>query len=43
MKKQRIQQDFTGGKGCRMKGFFYIDRVPGNFHFSCHGYADVVQ
>ena len=26
-----------------MKGWFEIDRVPGNFHFSCHGYGDVMQ
>jgi hypothetical protein len=25
-----------------MKGWFEIDRVPGNFHFSCHGYSDVI-
>lgn len=42
-KKRRIQNDFNANKGCRMRGWFEIDRVPGNFHFSCHGYADVVQ
>lgn len=26
-----------------MKGWFAIDRVPGNFHFSCHGYGDIIQ
>lgn len=25
--------------GCRVVGQFEIDRVPGNFHFSTHGYA----
>lgn len=25
-------------RGCRITGFFWIDRVPGNFHFSSHGY-----
>ncbi len=38
----RITKDINEKKGCRMKGFFEIDRVPGNFHFSCHGYASVV-
>lgn len=28
--------------GCRVAGFFMIDRVPGNFHFSSHGYAPEV-
>jgi hypothetical protein len=26
-----------------MKGWFEIDRVPGNFHFSCHGYSELFQ
>jgi len=25
-----------------MKGFFEIDRVPGNFHFSSHGYNRII-
>lgn len=41
-KKRRISEDFKSDKGCRMKGWFEIDRVPGNFHFSCHGYSDVI-
>lgn len=43
---QRLQQvikQLKEQKGCRMKGFFEIDRVPGNFHFSCHGYGNLVQ
>ena len=42
-KRKRIETDFRSDKGCRMKGWFEIDRVPGNFHFSCHGYGDVMQ
>jgi hypothetical protein len=26
-----------------MKGFFEIDRVPGNFHFACHGYGPIIH
>lgn len=40
---EKLIQDFAGNKGCRMKGWFEIDRVPGNFHFSCHGYSDLFQ
>ena len=25
-----------------MNGFFEIDRVPGNFHFSSHGYGNII-
>lgn len=42
-KKARILSDFKGGKGCRMTGWFEVDRVPGNFHFSCHGYSQIMQ
>lgn len=42
-KKRRIVTDFRSDKGCRMKGWFEIDRVPGNFHFSCHGYGNEMQ
>lgn len=41
--KRRIMDDLRAGRGCRMTGHFFIDRVPGNFHFSCHGYGSIVQ
>lgn len=28
-----------GHEGCRIKGTFSVQRVPGNFHFSSHAYA----
>jgi hypothetical protein len=39
----QIIEDYKEKKGCRMAGSFEVDRVPGNFHFSCHGYADIIQ
>ena len=42
-KVDRIVADIEEKKGCRMKGFFEIDRVPGNFHFSCHGYGHILH
>jgi hypothetical protein len=42
-KINRIIEDINNKKGCRMKGFFEIDRVPGNFHFSCHGYGSIIH
>lgn len=42
-KFDRIIKDIQEKKGCRVKGFFEIDRVPGNFHFSCHGYGNLIQ
>jgi hypothetical protein len=37
-----VVKDIQGQKGCRMKGTFEIDRVPGNFHFSSHGYNNII-
>ena len=42
-KLQRVIDDINAKKGCRMKGSFDIDRVPGNFHFSCHAYGSFVH
>ena len=39
---ERVMTDIQEKKGCRMKGFFEIDRVPGNFHFSSHGYNRII-
>ena len=39
----RVIEDINAKKGCRMKGFFEIDRVPGNFHFSCHAYGSIIH
>jgi hypothetical protein len=41
--KDRFMDDLNNGIGCRVVGFFEIDRVPGNFHFSGHGYAQEVS
>ena len=42
-KLNRVIQDINEKKGCRVKGHFEIDRVPGNFHFSCHAYGAIVH
>ena len=42
-KVERVINDINSKKGCRMVGFFEIDRVPGNFHFSCHGYGSIIH
>jgi hypothetical protein len=42
-KMERIINDIKEKKGCRMQGFFEIDRVPGNFHFSCHAYGNLIH
>ena len=38
----RIMSDVEQKNGCRAVGWFEIDRVPGNFHFSSHGYGSFI-
>lgn len=40
---QNIRNQFNDKTGCRVVGQFEIDRVPGNFHFSTHGYSNHVS
>lgn len=42
-KLAKVIEDINAKRGCRMTGFFEIDRVPGNFHFSCHGYGPIIH
>jgi len=30
-------------EGCKLSGFVFINKVPGNFHISGHHYPDAVQ
>jgi len=30
-------------EGCKLSGFVFINKVPGNFHISGHHYPEVVQ
>jgi hypothetical protein len=38
-----VRKQFDDKTGCRVIGQFEIDRVPGNFHFSTHGYNNHVN
>ena len=38
VKNQMIQHN-----GCRLKGSFSVNKVPGNFHISSHAYGPVIQ
>lgn len=33
-----IKQDFLNKQGCKLKGKFDVNKVPGNFHISSHAY-----
>lgn len=39
---KQILSDLQQKNGCRVSGWFEIDRVPGNFHFSSHGYGNLI-
>jgi hypothetical protein len=31
------------GEGCKLSGFVFINKVPGNFHISGHHYPEAVR
>ncbi|EGR33515.1 hypothetical protein IMG5_050820, partial [Ichthyophthirius multifiliis] len=39
---QRIQQAIQNKEGCKLSGFMYVNRVPGNFHISCHAFGQIL-
>lgn len=42
-KLNEMRQQLERKEGCRIMGTFFIDRVPGNFHISMHGYNTEVH
>lgn len=34
----RVKDEIEAKQGCQLKGYFQINRVPGNFHISSHAY-----
>ena len=36
-------REMKNEEGCKMSGFVYINKVPGNFHISGHHYPQAVQ
>lgn len=47
VKSQRIYEETVEGlknkEGCKLSGFVFINKVPGNFHISMHHYPEAVQ
>ena len=39
----RVKSELDQEQGCQLKGYFQINRVPGNFHISSHAYTDVIM
>lgn len=38
-----VRDQISHKKGCRFIGEFFVERVPGNFHFATHGYAQYIH
>jgi hypothetical protein len=39
----RVKEEIEQEQGCNIKGYFQINRVPGNFHISSHAYSDILM
>ena len=40
---QMVKQQLADREGCRIKGYFLVNKVPGNFHFSSHAFGPTIQ
>lgn len=40
---QDVMAQIQNGEGCQLTGNFYVNKVPGNFHISCHAYGPTIQ
>lgn len=38
-----VKKEIDNEEGCQVFGFFYVKKVPGNFHISAHAYGSIVQ
>lgn len=39
---RKVKDERTQNQGCQLRGFFSINRVPGNFHISTHAHNDLL-
>lgn len=40
---EEVKKEIAGGYGCKLKGFFNVDRVPGAFHISANPFGPTIQ
>lgn len=38
-----VKKEVTNSEGCRIKGYFLVNKVPGNFHVSSHAFGPTIQ
>ena len=39
----KVLNAISNKQGCRLKGYFFVNKVPGNFHISSHAFAPTIQ
>ena len=42
MDLEAVKTQFANQEGCRLQGYIYVNKVPGNFHISSHAYHDKI-
>lgn len=38
-----VKDQVVNQEGCRIEGYFVVNKVPGNFHISSHAYGPIIQ
>ena len=42
MNIEAVKKQLDDREGCRLKGYIFVNKVPGNFHISSHAYQDKI-
>ena len=40
---EMVKNQLKNNEGCRIKGYFLVNKVPGNFHISSHAFGPTIQ
>jgi len=38
-----VKKEISNQEGCKIKGYFLVNKVPGNFHISSHAFSPIIH
>jgi len=40
---EMVKSEINNTEGCRIRGYFFVNKVPGNFHISSHAFSPIIH
>ena len=40
---EMVKSEINNKEGCRIRGYFFVNKVPGNFHISSHAFSPIIS